>query len=370
MRIMYICGMYLPSHGGAEISMYSLLKQLNEKLDWKIIVITDSRYEKTKKNNLFNKIKIQTVKHNTRIKEIESYILDFKPNVILTQLMWSDVTLKLAKKHNIPSIMRVCKIPLELDLSKSSDHSPTALIATSKYIKNYIKEKWNRKAHIIQPLVETKKYIISDKEFNPINNEYIFMFNPLVRKGGEVFRKVAKQLPNKKFGAALGWSSLKEDSYPNNFSKKYVKRVSESEGSKFDGSLPDYVDFKDCHNVEILKPEDDVKVIYKRVRLLLMPSQWEEAFGRVAMEAMINGIPVVGSNVGGLKETIDEGGILLDKGDVNKWVKEILKFDDTEYYKKMSEKAEKWVKRNYSEEKIFKESIKLIRNTIKESISQ
>lgn len=160
--------MYVPSHGGAEISMYSLLKQLKKKFGWEIISITDSRYEKTKNNSLFNEIEIKTVQHSKRIKEIEKNILNFKPDVIITQLMWSDIALKLAKKHKIPSIMRVCKVPLELNLNEDSEYLPTAIIGTSKHIKNYVKKKWNREAIIINPLVEFQgifKYL--NKAYKP-----------------------------------------------------------------------------------------------------------------------------------------------------------------------------------------------------------
>ena len=37
-----------------------------------------------------------------------------------------------------------------------------------------------------------------------------------------------------------------------------------------------------------------------------MPSVWQESFGRVAAEAMINGIPVLGSTRGALPEVIDD----------------------------------------------------------------
>lgn len=368
MRIMYVCGMYVPSHGGAEISMYSLLKQLKKKFRWKIIVITDSKYEKTKNNHLFNEIEIKAIQHDRRIKEIENNILNFKPNVIITQLMWSDVALRLAKKHNIPSIMRVCKVPLGLDLGKKSDHSPTAVIATSKYIKDYVKKKWKREAQLINPLVETKNYILADKDFNPINNKLIFMFNPLVRKGGEIFKKIAQRLSDKKFGTVFGWSSLKDNPNFSNFSEKYVKRITESEGSSFNGSLPNYIDFDGVSNIKILKPEDDVKALYKKIRLLLTPSQWEEAFGRVAVEAMVNGIPVIASNVIGLKDSVGEGGVLVDKNDVDRWVREISKFDNPIYYKKMSERAKEWVKENYSEKTIINQNANLIRSIAGELI--
>ncbi len=214
------------------------------------------------------------------------------------------------------------------------------------------------------PLVETKDYIILNKGFNPFDNPYLVMFNPLVRKGGKIFKEIARRLPNKNFGAVLGWSSLKESSLSNEFSKEYIKRITESEGSKFNGSLPSYVDFSDCPNVEIFKSEDDARIIYKKTKILLIPSQWEEAFGRVAIEGMLNGIPVIGSNTGGLKESIGKGGILLDKEDIDGWIKEILKFDNLDHYKEMSNKAKNWVRRNYSEDKIIKKNVDLIKKTV------
>lgn len=42
-------------------------------------------------------------------------------------------------------------------------------------------------------------------------------------------------------------------------------------------------------------------------RVVLMPSLWEESFGRVAAEAMANGIPVLSSDRGALPETVGAG---------------------------------------------------------------
>ena len=38
--------------------------------------------------------------------------------------------------------------------------------------------------------------------------------------------------------------------------------------------------------------------VFSRSKLLLMPSLWNESFGLVAAEAMLNGIPVLASNRG------------------------------------------------------------------------
>ncbi|TIW59462.1 MAG: glycosyltransferase, partial [Mesorhizobium sp.] len=56
----------------------------------------------------------------------------------------------------------------------------------------------------------------------------------------------------------------------------------------------------------------DMKTVYGRTKILLAPSKWEEAWGRVASEAHCSGIPVVGSRRGGLPEAIGAGGVVLD----------------------------------------------------------
>ena len=51
---------------------------------------------------------------------------------------------------------------------------------------------------------------------------------------------------------------------------------------------------------------DDVRQILPHCKILLMPS-WNEPFGRVVIEAMVAGVPVIGANAGGVKEIIQEG---------------------------------------------------------------
>ena len=52
----------------------------------------------------------------------------------------------------------------------------------------------------------------------------------------------------------------------------------------------------------MLPPADDISAILMQTRVLLVPSLWGEAFGRVVVEAMLRGIPVLASACGGLVE--------------------------------------------------------------------
>jgi glycosyltransferase involved in cell wall biosynthesis len=57
---------------------------------------------------------------------------------------------------------------------------------------------------------------------------------------------------------------------------------------------------------------------YRRARIVVMPSAWNEVFGMVAAEAMSHGVPVIGARVGGLSELVIDGqtGLLFEPGNV------------------------------------------------------
>jgi glycosyltransferase involved in cell wall biosynthesis len=68
--------------------------------------------------------------------------------------------------------------------------------------------------------------------------------------------------------------------------------------------------------------------MYAYAKLVIVPSQWEEAYGRVAREAFVLGIPVLVSERGGLPEAVDESSACVVKAyhDVNAWVFKIKSF--------------------------------------------
>ena len=167
----------------------------------------------------------------------------------------------------------------------------------------------------------------------------ITFINPTPQKGVDIALKIAEKMPDKSFLFVIGkWSGF----------RKKLKTQFVSSGQK----LP---------NVQILENQTDMRNVYAETKILLVPSQFIETFGRVIREAQLNGIPVVASDVGGISHTMGKGGVLIKpKNDVQGYI-EALRFlsEDDEKYKIYSDLAiENANRKEFDPEHQFKKFMK------------
>lgn len=136
--------------------------------------------------------------------------------------------------------------------------------------------------------LDTKRTTVS----GPMDPKYITLVNPVPAKGISIVMRLAlmakKKHPN--------WQFL----------------ILESRGT-WGQALHTYKQ-KTEHftNVSITRHTTDMRLVYQQTKLLLVPSLWYEGFGRVAAEAILNGIPVLASQSGGLPHTVNGGGINVE----------------------------------------------------------
>jgi glycosyltransferase involved in cell wall biosynthesis len=94
--------------------------------------------------------------------------------------------------------------------------------------------------------------------------------------------------------------------------------------------------------------------IFRGTRVLLVPSVWDEPFGRVAAEALLNGVPPIVSDRGGLPEATNGGGFVqalppsltmetrtpVSAAAVESWLETIIRLaDDQGFYAAASARA-------------------------------
>ena len=121
------------------------------------------------------------------------------------------------------------------------------------------------------------------------------------------------------------------------------------------------LDLRRHGTVHFLNHPADPRRFWRETRICLMPSLWLESQGLVAIEAMINGIPVIASNRGALPGTLGGAGVVLPlperltsatrslptPEEVSPWVEAICRlWDDAlwaaELGRKAQAEAERW----------------------------
>jgi glycosyltransferase involved in cell wall biosynthesis len=106
----------------------------------------------------------------------------------------------------------------------------------------------------------------------------------------------------------------------------------------------------DIKNIEWMDLQDDIRTVLAKTKILLVPSMYE-SWGRVAFEAMYNGIPVMytkpaeglngykSGSTEGMRDWIQDNGLACDRTNVDEWIEAIQKLDDPEVYNEYSDRG-------------------------------
>jgi glycosyltransferase involved in cell wall biosynthesis len=87
--------------------------------------------------------------------------------------------------------------------------------------------------------------------------------------------------------------------------------------------------------------------VYAETKIVLVPSRWAEAWGRVVSEAQVSGIPALASDRGGLPESVGSGGILVDPdAGLDRWTEALARlWDDEAEFASLAALAEQHARR-------------------------
>jgi len=146
-----------------------------------------------------------------------------------------------------------------------------AVVGVSRYVADYIR-KWSgiQAVHVPISLLDPPPY----PDLAGFDSEFVTMVNPCAVKGISIFLELADRMPQVRFAGVPTWGTTQAD-------RAALERRA---------------------NITLLDPVDNVDDILCRTRVLLVPSLWAEARSRIVVEAMLRGVPVIASDIGGIPE--------------------------------------------------------------------
>lgn len=152
---------------------------------------------------------------------------------------------------------------------------------------------------VAPPVIYCDDYQPTARQRERLTRRCVTLVNLSDLKGAYQFYRIAEQLPSHRFiGVLGGW----------------------------DQQLPAV-----RPNVEIYEHTDDMRGVYARTRVLLMPSR-SETFGRCAAEAACCGIPTIANPTDGLVECLGDAGLFFQRDNTAQWVEALRCLDDPENY--------------------------------------
>lgn len=236
--------------------------------------------------------------------DLAEVVAKFRPDVGIVQ---NGLTVPMARSleaQGVPAVVYFHNVEFD-DLGGDPSRLRTGHgIANSQFTARRLAEVYGLGSTVIVPFVDAALYRTAT------TRENVTFINPYAVKGADIAFDVAERCPDIPFAFVESWGIDAE------LRASLDRRLA---------ALP---------NVALQPRTTDMKTVYSKARILLAPSRWEEAWGRVATEAHFCGIPVIGSQQGGLPEAIGPGGITIPiEADISRWVDAVRRLwdDDGEH---------------------------------------
>lgn len=225
---------------------------------------------------------------------VKGLLASMQPDLFVAYLKGSERLLQMAHAAGVPSVHRVFGVGA---YNFPALTPSTRVLANSPVAAQACREQYGYLPEYIYSLVDFDQYRVQDG-----NPEYVTFINPREKKGVFLFCDIVRLLPEMPFLAVQGWGG--------GYSEE------EEQALAFLRSAP---------NVRLMPAVQDIRPVYARTKILIAPSKWVETFGRVIVEAQLNGIPVVASDRGNLPATTGKGGVILPYGNPEVWADAIRK---------------------------------------------
>lgn len=204
------------------------------------------------------------------------------------------------------------------EVPRPEDIPPAALMARASHVANsavtaaHLLAQHGLPSQVVPPLFGIDQYAGVARR-----GDQVLFVSLQLRKGADLAIRIAQARPKVSFLFVESWAEDRDETL------RLREKVSQ---------IPNITHFTNRPGLGDVLPQ---------VKLLLMPSRSEEAWGRTASEVQFCGVPVLGSRRGNLPATIGAGGVMLDPDQpIERWLDafdEIM--GDAAVYDDLSRKA-------------------------------
>lgn len=139
---------------------------------------------------------------------------------------------------------------------------------------------------------------------------------------------------------------------------------------EFETELKKYILDHNLKNIIYIgnKTGKDLEQVIANAKCTIVSSEWDEPLPRTIIESYSKGIPVIGTNKGGIPEMIHENktGYIYQSGCYNELINTIIKFEEipSTQYAQMCENCIQQIENIYTEEKYFSRFMKCIEDIL------
>lgn len=276
-RILWVAGTYFPDIGGAEWSLMGNACLMKQNYGQLILVHREHG------NRVIDGVPVLECDLNSP-QEIYRFIKLFDPGSVATQGLYSRQVIELCLPLKLP-VVYFLRAQTQLDFSNYMKSKDFTVVANSKWMTEWYQQKWNISPRSLNPVV--LPWLVAKD--GPRKPEYITHVGDAEVKGGERVLKIAKVMPNEKFLVTRSWPALRNNG---KWREDRIKQLKNGDGAN-DNFEPVLANFENVLNVRLEWPFLDPSALYRKTKILLVASKWKEPYGRVVIEGLLNGLPVI-----------------------------------------------------------------------------
>lgn len=211
--------------------------------------------------------------------------------VVLDALRQMDVFTRARIKLPCPVVVFIHDVHFRARANTIATAFDTHFVANSPFTAVQFEKHFGIKPYIVPPIIDLNRY-----RATRIEAGYVTMVSPTKRKGIETTLQLAALCPDIPFLLVEGWP---------------MPKVQWNELREQSAKLG---------NVVLRRSTADMRSIYAVTKVLIVPSDVDETFGRVVVEAQANSIPVIASNRGALEWVVGRGGtVISDPAQIEEW---------------------------------------------------